>query len=101
MGRYIVCPKCGSIEGKVNDWREAYEEIREYEYRLGGGEEGEGEVVDSKHIYASHSCGFFSECYSAEDFEVEIENGEVKDYGDYWAYNLEELVEIVKQGVER
>ncbi|WP_457641243.1 hypothetical protein [Persephonella sp.] len=94
--KYIVCPKCQSIEEiPTTNWRNVYREIAEYEVLDDDTEEKISSETE-EFLYCYHSCGFESNNYGAEDFMVEVDEDNIKWKGSYWYYNEEEL-EVILQ----
>jgi hypothetical protein len=90
--KLIGCPQCLRIEPiSTRNWSVRFKEdvIRN----------PEGDVIhylQRKHIYTLHSCGFETEDFLAEEFEIVVLDGTIIEYGNYWElhrYELQKLAE--------
>lgn len=96
---YFLCPKCKKLSKYFfGTWKQ----INKYTVTVTKGDIEpdfqylEKDVLDEEHIRSEcPKCGAVSECYTPEEFLVEVKDGKIKPYGDYWLDHKDELKELV------
>jgi len=90
--KLIGCPRCLQIESiSTRNWSTRYKEdvIR-------NPEGGVIRYLRKEHIYTIHICGFETEDFTAEEFEITVLDGTIIEYGTYWDSNYYELQNLAE-----